>query len=66
MRAKNQYDKWEIDHTIVQGDTAIAVYKKDVLNPVFKNIGEDSVQVTVYNGLHQIVKRKTYHKRDLP
>ena len=65
-KQKKQFDRWEIDHTIVQGDSTIAVYKKDVLHPEFNNIGEDSVQVTVYNGFHHIVKRKTYHIKDLP
>lgn len=63
---KKQFDRWEIDHTIVQGDSIIPIYKKDILNYKLKNIGEDSVQVTVYNGFHHIVKRKTYHIKDLP
>lgn len=63
---QKSFDRMEIDYTIVQGDSTIAVYKKDVLHQEFKNIGEDSVQVTVYNGFHHIVKRKTYHIKDLP
>ena len=63
---KKQFDRWEIDHTIVQGDSIVAVYKKDILNYKLKNIGEDSVQVTVYNGFHHIVKQETYHIKDLP